>query len=208
MQAPFILNILDALTGIYHVGPLSGKVFHPNIFAVSKDPVAIDTYMLNMLNRERAANNLEIMGTEPGWTQDGHPNASVVRFAAEELELGSMSQENLQMVNLSSADGSVEIPSLEKSQSRIGDVRRTKSGFQVPVFLDQSRRNHTIESRIEDIKGNEIRTFKSQSTRSSSAVLKWDRRNDKNESTEDGMYTWYINVDGMLHSGTINDYLI
>lgn len=208
MQAPFILNMLDALTGIYHGGPLSGKVFNPNIFAVSKDPVAIDTYMLNMLNRERAANNLEIMGTEPGWTQDGHPNASVVRFAAEELELGSMSQDNLQMVNLSSADGSVEIPTLQKSQSRIGEVKRTKSGFEVEVFLDQSRRNHQIESRIEDIKGNEIRTLKSQSTRSSSAVLKWDRRNDKNESTEDGMYTWYINVDGLLHSGTINDYLI
>lgn len=208
MQAPFLLNILDALTGVYDGGPLTGKVFQPNILAVSKDPVAIDTYMLNLINQARAANNLEMMATEPGWTADGHPNASVVRFAAEEIKLGSLSQDDIQMINLSTNDVSVEIPTFEKSQSRIGGVKRTKSGYQVEVFLDQSRRNHQIESRIEDINGNEIRTFKSQSTRSSSAVLKWDRRNDKNESTEDGMYTWYINVNGMLHSGTINDYLI
>ena len=50
-RLPYILNFLDALAGIYHGGPLSGNVFHANTIAVSKDPVALDTYQLGLINR-------------------------------------------------------------------------------------------------------------------------------------------------------------
>lgn len=206
-QAPFILNILDALAGVYHGGPLSGKIFHANTFAVSKDPVALDSYLLNLLNRARKTNGISMIGTEHGWTPEGHPNASFLRIASDNYALGSMSQDNIQSYDLSASSEKVEIPILQKSQSRISEVSRTKKGYQVQVFLDQSNRTHSIESRIEDINGTEIRSFKSQSTLSSSAVLQWDHRNNKNKSTKEGIYTWYINVDGILHSGTINDYL-
>ncbi|MCG8310183.1 MAG: DUF362 domain-containing protein, partial [Cytophagales bacterium] len=52
MHSPYIINIMDALTGVYEGGPLSGKVFHANKIAVSKDPVAIDAYLLKMINEE------------------------------------------------------------------------------------------------------------------------------------------------------------
>ncbi len=205
-QAPYILNILDALTGIYHGGPLSGKVFHANTFAVSRDPVALDSYSLNLINRVRMTEGISTISTEHGWTPEGHPYASFLCIASENHGLGSMSLNNLQLHNLSSIDEITEIPILQNSQSRISEVSRTKKVYQVQVFLDQSGRTHTIESRIEDIKGNEIRAFKSQSTLSSSALLQWDHRNNKKKSAKEGIYTWYINVDGVLHSGTINDY--
>ncbi len=206
-QAPYILNILDALTGVYHGGPLSGKLFHANTFAVSQDPVALDSYSLNMINRVRATNGISTMGTEHDWTPEGHPYASFLRIASEKHGLGSMSQDNLQMLNLTSSTEQVEIPIFQKSQSRISEVSRTKKGYQVQVFLDQSKRNHTIESRIEDINGNEIRSLESLSTISSSALLHWDHRNNRRKSTKEGIFTWFINVDGVLHSGTINDHL-
>lgn len=205
-QAPYILNILDALAGIYHGGPLSGKVFHANTFAVSQDPVALDSYLTNMLNRVRLLNGNPAMGTVNNWGPEGHPSASVLRIASEDVGLGSMSQDNLQTLNLSSNTDQVEIPTFEKSKSRISEVNRTRKGYQVQVFLDKSNRTHTIESRIEDIKGNEIKSFKSQSTLSSSVVLQWDHRNNRKKSIKDGVYTWFIKVDGILHSGTINDY--
>ena len=196
-QAPYILNILDALTGIYHGGPLSGKVFHANTFAVSRDPVALDSYSLNLINRVRMTEGISTISTEHGWTPEGHPYASFLCIASENHGLGSMSLNNLQLHNLSSIEEITEIPILQNSQSRISEVSRTKKVYQVQVFLDQSGRTHTIESRIEDIKGNEIRAFKSQSTLSSSALLQWDHRNNKKKSAKEGIYTWYINVNGV-----------
>jgi hypothetical protein len=145
------------------------------------------------------------MTTDDGKTSDGHKNASFLRIAAENHGLGSPSLEDLQSYDLSSAPEQSEIPALQKSQSRISEVRRSKDRYQVQVFLDNSKRKHTIESRIEDINGNVVRHFKSQSTILSSAQLDWDHRNNNKVSVEEGIYTWYVSVDGMLHSNTIND---
>ncbi len=206
-QAPFILNILDALAGVYHGGPLSGKVFQANTIAVSKDPVALDTYMLHMINQARKKRGFTAIGTSDGWTPEGHPNASFLKIASENHEMGSMSLDNLQSYDLSSNPVQTELPVLQKSQSRISEVRRKNENYQVQLFLDPSGNKHSIESSIEDIYGKVIRNLKSQSTVSSEAVIQWDRRDNNNKQVEDGIYAWFIVVDGVLHSCTINDHI-
>ena len=204
-QAPYILNILDALTGVYEGGPLFGKVFHANTIAMSKDPVAIDTYLLNLINQVRKAKGLSIMTTDDGKTDDGHKNASFLRIAAENHGLGSPSLEDLRQYDLSSGPEQSDIPILQRSQSRISEVRRTKDRHQLEVSLDNSKRKHTIDSRIEDMDGNVVRRFKSQSTISSRSLLEWDHRNDDKLAVKEGLYTWYVSVDGILHTNTINN---
>ncbi|KPL25840.1 MAG: hypothetical protein AMS23_04295 [Bacteroides sp. SM1_62] len=204
-QVPYILNIMDALTGVYEGGPLFGKVFHANTIAMSKDPVAIDAYLLNLINRVREDKGLSIMSTDDGKNQDGHKNASFLRIAAENHGLGSMSLDDLQSYDLSSGSEQSNIPVLQNSQSRISEVRRTKDRYQMQVFLDNSKRKHTIESRIEDMDGKVVRHLKSQSTILSNALLEWDHRNNNKISAKEGIYTWYISVDGILHTNTIND---
>ena len=204
-HAPYILNILDALTGVYDGGPLSGKVFHANTIAISKDPVAIDTYLLNMINRARKENGLSIIDSEDGRTPEGHPNAAFIRIASEDHELGSMSQKNVQSYDISSNTAHYVLPTLQKNQSLTSEVRRTKDGYQVQVFLDNSKRNHTIEARIQDMRGKVIKSYKTLSTRSSMAMLQWDRKNDTNNAVKEGVYIWFISVDGILHTSTIND---
>jgi len=204
-QAPYILNILDALAGIYHGGPLSGNAFHANTIAVSQDPVALDSYELGLINREREANNMNLISTEDGWTPCDHPNASHIRIASTHFGLGSMSMDHHETIDLSGASNLVEIPSLDKSQSRIGDVRKVNKEYQVQLYLDQSGRNHAIESHIEDMDGNLIRTFPSSNTVSHMAELSWDHRDDNKRQVKEGIYTWFVKADDILHSGTIND---
>ncbi len=203
-HSPYIINILDALTGVYDGGPLSGKVFHANTIAISKDPVAIDTYLLNMINRARKENGLSIIDSEDGRTPEGHPNAAFIRIASEDHELGSMSQKNVQSFDISSNTAHYVLPTLQKNQSLTSEVRRTKDGYRVQVFLDDSKRNHTIEARIQDMRGKVIKSYKTLSTRSSMAMLQWDRKNDKNSVVKEGVYIWFISVDGILHTSTIN----
>ncbi len=204
-QAPYILNIMDALTGVYGGGPLFGNVFHANTIAVSKDPVAIDAYQLNLINQARRAKGLSEMTTEVGKTSDGHKNASFLRIAAENHGLGSMSMDDLQFIDLSSTPAQSDIPALQKSHSRISEVRRSKDRYQVQVFMDHSKRRHAIESRIEDMDGNVVRNFQSQSTISSRALLEWDHRNNDRKYLREGLYTWYVSVDGITHTNNIND---
>ena len=204
-QAPYILNILDALAGVYEGGPLFGKVFHANTIAMSKDPVAIDTYLLNLINHVREDKGLSIMTTADGKNEDGHKNASFLPIASENHGLGSMSLEDLRQYDLSSDSEQSDIPILQKSQSRISEVRRTNDRYQLQVFLDNSKRKHTIESRIEDMNGNVVKHFKSQSTISPRSLLEWDHRNNDKISVKEGIYTWYVSVDGILHTNTIND---
>ena len=204
-QAPYILNILDALTGVYEGGPLFGKVFQANTIAMSKDPVAIDTYLLNLINRVREGKGLSIMTTDDGKTSDGHKNASFLRIAAENHGLGSPSMEDLRQYDLSSGPEHSDLPALQKSQSRISEVRKTKDRYQLQVFLDNSKRKHTIESRIEDMDGHVVKNFKSQSTISSRSLLEWDHRNDDKRAVKEGLYTWYVSVDGITHTNTIKN---
>ncbi|MCK5705795.1 MAG: DUF362 domain-containing protein, partial [Cyclobacteriaceae bacterium] len=196
LHAPYILNILDALTGVYTGGPLSGKVFHANTIAVSKDAVAIDSYLLNMINGARKANGISLMDTVKGRTPEGHPNASFLQIASENHELGSMSQDNIQSYDLSSGTEQYDMTALQKSQSLISEVRKTNDRYQVHVFLDNSKRDHTIESRIEDRRGRTIKSYGSLSTKSSKATLEWNHRNDDGSSVKEGIYIWYVSVDG------------
>lgn len=207
-EAPFILNLLDALTGIYHGGPLSGNIFHPNIIAVSKDPVALDTYELDLINRAREANTMHLIPTEGKWTSTGHPTASYLRIASRDHGLGSMSMDDHESIDLSASSHPVEIPQMDKCQSRIGDIRKVNKEYQTQLYLDRSGRNHVIESHIEDTEGNVIKSLPSSNTVSHIAELRWDHRDDHGHQVEKGIYTWFIKADDMLHSGTINDNLI
>ena len=204
-QAPFILNMLDAFTTVYEGGPLFGKVYQSNALAMSKDPVAVDAYLLNLINRIREEKGLSIMTSDDGKNEDGHKNASFLRIASENHGLGSMSMEDLRQFDLSSDQVRGEIPSLQKSQSRISEVRREGDRYQLQVYLDKSKRKRTIESRIEDIHGQVVRNFKPQSTLSSGSLLEWDQKNDNRNRVVEGIYTWYVSVDGILHTNTIND---
>jgi len=205
-HAPYILNILDALSVVYSGGPLSGKVYKADAIAVSKDPVALDSYLLKLINKGRVEKGLSAIQTIDGRTIEDHPNASFLRISSENHELGSMSLDNILSYDLSSDTEEYEIPTLQKSHSMIGEVRRTADAYQVRIYLDKSRRNHTIESRVENIRGQVVRADKTVTTTSSHTTLEWDHRNDSNVSVKEGVYTWYITVDGILHIGTINDF--
>jgi hypothetical protein len=207
-QAPYILNLLDALAGIYHGGPLSGNIFHTNTIAVSKDPVALDTYELGLINRAREANNMDLISTEDGWTPSDHPNAPHIRIGTENHGLGSMSMDHHESIDLSASSNPIEIPQMDKCQSRIGDIRKENKEYQTHLYLDRSGRKHVIESHIEDTEGNVIKSFPSSNTVSHIAELRWDHTDDKGYQVKDGIYTWFIKADDMLHSGTINDNLI
>ena len=203
-QAPYILNFLDALAGIYHGGPLSGNAFHANTIAVSKDPVALDSYQMGLINQVREANNMDLISNEDGWTPTDHPNAPHVRIASTHHGLGSMSLDHHETIDLSATPDAVDLPHLDKCQSRIGDIRKVNKLYQVPLFLDQSGRNHHIESHIEDVDGNLIKSFQSTKTLADVAELKWDHKDNNKRQVKEGIYTWYIKADDMLHSGTIN----
>ena len=204
-HSPCILSVLDALAGLYHGGPLAGKIFHTNTITVSRDPVALDSYVLNMVNKYRQENGYATLSIEDGKSKDGHPNAPYLRFASEVHDLGSISQDDSYSHDLSSAEASYTVPSFEKNQSRISDVEKRKDNYRLNVFLDDSKRNHEIGSRIEDPNGNIIKYIKSQSTKSSKAALQWDHRNEDKKTVGNGIYVWHVNVDGVRHTRIIND---
>jgi hypothetical protein len=203
-HSPYIIHVLDALTGIHNGGPLSGNVFHANTLAVSKDPVALDSYQLNLINQTRLHEGLPVIKTEDGRTPDGHPNAAFLRIATERHELGSMSQENLQSLDVSNNDEQYVVPTSQKGHALLGNVKNRQDFCELPLFLDNSKRTYSIESRIEDVRGKVIRSFQSLSTKSSRAILQWDYRNDNNKTVNKGYYIWYVSVNGILHSSTID----
>ena len=205
-NSPYILNVLDALTGVYEGGPLSGRVFHANTIAVSKDPVATDSYLLEMINKEREKQGMSTLVSTDGFTYDGHPNAAFLRISAERHELGSMSQQNVQEIDLSSNSNEYVIPTLQNAQSLISEVRKSASGYAMNVFLDNSKRDHVIESRIENARGKVIKSLNSVTTKSSLVTLQWDHKDDENKTMKEGIYMWYVTVDGIEHTGTINDF--
>lgn len=205
-ESPYILNVLDALTTVYEGGPLSGKVSLTNTIAVSRDPVAIDAYELRLINKVRREKGFSVLGASGDRASDGHKNASFLQIASDKHALGSMSMDDLHTYDLTSLkEDRMIIPAQGKMQSRIGGVQMAKNGYEVMVYLDESKRKHVIESKIEDLKGNVVKTMKAVSTRSPSVVLDWDHKNDKKSDVKKGFYVWYITVDGMLHSATIVD---
>ena len=204
LHSPYILHLMDAITGIYDGGPLSGKVFHANTLALSKDPVAIDSYLLNILNKARKERDHSIIDIKDGRTADGHPNASFLRITAERHELGSMSQDNLRMIDLSDDSGQYEIEASDRIHSLVSEVKSEKSKCNMEVIMDNSKQAKSIESRIETVDGKVVRSFQKIQASSPVTRLEWDYKNDNSVQVKEGVYVWYVNVDGMQHTGTVN----
>ncbi len=205
-ETPFILNVLDALTTVYEGGPLSGRIFQTNTIAVSKDPVAIDAYELHIINEVRRKKGLSILGTNGKRAADGHRNAQFLSIAVERHQLGNMSLNKVKSYDLSSLpDGQPEIPAFEKMQSRISGLRKRGDHYEITVFLDDSKRKHEIEYKIEDVRGKVVKKGKPVATRSTSCHLEWDGNDEENKRVAGGIYIWYIDVDGMRYSTTIVD---
>jgi hypothetical protein len=202
-QTPCILNIMDALAGVYQGGPLEGMVFQANTLAISKDPVAMDSYLLQMLNKFRRKNGFAPLSPGDGRAEDGHKNASFLNIAHDVHKMGDMSLDRNELIDLTGKPAQYEIPIMDKSQSVVGDVVSSKGKFEVPVFMDDSKRKHIIEAHVEDMKGNTVKSFKSLSTKSNNAALAWDMRSDTKETMKNDLYIWHIKVDDVLHTRTI-----
>lgn len=202
-HAPTILNVLDALAGLYHGGPLEGKVFQANTIAVSKDPVALDYYLMELINKHRLKNGLSALSVEEGKAKDGHKNATFLRYAQDVHHMGTISLQNTALTDLSNELAEYELPVLDKSQSRVSEVGRSNNKLELHIHLDDSRRQHVIESHIEDLEGNTVKSLKEITTKSSDKSLDWDLRNDQRQEVSDKFYVWKIKVDGVLHARTI-----
>ncbi|MDH5399231.1 MAG: DUF362 domain-containing protein [Cyclobacteriaceae bacterium] len=207
-QTPCILNVMDALAGVYHGGPLSGQVFGENALAVSRDPVALDSYALALINKHRKQNNYSVLNTtEEGRPADGYPNAHApfLRYAAEIHNLGSPSMDGLEVIDRTSSTEEYNVPQLDINQARISDVVRDKAGSRLDLFFDNSKRQHTIESRVEDLEGNLVWSDKTRSTRSSTYSLSWDQQNEYKREVKKDWYIWNITVDGRRYSRVIHE---
>jgi hypothetical protein len=160
-----------------------------------------------MINRVRGEKGMTIIGTENGWTPDNHPNASFLKVAAQVHEMGSMAQDDIRAVDLTSRPEEYELPALEKNLSLISETRKANNMFHVNLLLDKSKRNHAIESSIEDGRGKVIRTFSKQSTVSSMLTLEWDMKNSQDVTVPEGIYVWNVIADGIHHTSTVNAYV-
>jgi hypothetical protein len=198
------LNILDALAGVYQGGPTTGKVFRADTIAMGKDPVAIEMYLLRLINTARKENNLSVLTTDGGRAADGHPNASFIRVAHDVHRLGDMSLSNIREINIAPASGSLEVPSLQESQSRLTEVRKSGHAYCLSVNMDDSGREHKINSYITDLTGCTRRTFHTIKSRLSQALLECEMISDEKRSLDPGIYQWHVNIDGFNHVRTIN----
>ncbi len=203
---PCILNVLDGLAVLYNGGPLSGNVYQANTIAVSKDPVAMDTYVMGLVNHGRDKNGYEKLTTNDGRIIDRHPNASHVRIASEHHNMGSMSLDNLITKDISDSKEVFDIPQLGKSVSRVSDVSQNSNGYRMWAFFDDSGRQQTIDSYIEDQRGKRIRQQSSITTSSAAVELEWNGRDDNDAAVSPGLYTWNVEVGGKLHTKTVNSY--
>ncbi len=207
-RTPCILNVMDALAGLYHGGPLSGMVFQANTIAVSRDPVALDSWELNLINRVRKSKGYLSITTAKDLNPDGHPNASFLENAVDIQQLGNPSLEKMKEYNLTHSSGTYSLPSLPRPVSFISAVTRTGDSYEMVVLMDQSKREHVIRAVIKDKDGNHIKNFKTIVTKGSYTTLQWDHKNDDNVTVPPSLYIWQITVDGMVHTGTINDFNI
>ncbi|HLF35037.1 MAG TPA: DUF362 domain-containing protein [Cyclobacteriaceae bacterium] len=202
--SPCILNIMDALAGVYQGGPTTGKIFRADTIAMSKDPVAVEMYLLRLINTARKENNHSALTTEGGRAADGHPNASFIRVAHDLHRLGDMSLDNIREINIAPASGRLEIPSLQESQSRLSEVRKSGRAYCLSINMDDSGREHKILSHITDLTGRTRRTFHDFKSRSSQVLLECEMVSDERRSLDPGVYQWHVNIDGFNHVRTIN----
>ena len=200
---PCILNIMDALVGVYHGGPLSGKVFHTNTLTVSKDPLAMDTYLLHLINKFRKKNGYAAITTQDGKNEDGHLNASFLRITEERHQLGSAAQDRFMQHDLSPQPERYDLPIFDKPQSRASDVSHKNGMFKKQIFLDSSQRKHTIRSWIENMDGKVIKKIKAEPTQSAFVELDWKPRLTRKKMASNKRFIWITEVDGVRHSRMI-----
>ncbi|MCB0689887.1 MAG: DUF362 domain-containing protein [Saprospiraceae bacterium] len=197
---PCILNIMDALVGVYHGGPLAGRVFHTNTLTVSKDPVAMDTYLLNLVNEHRQKNGYAAITTQDGKNEDGHLNAAFLRISTERHEIGDANQNNIQEVNMSNEVDRYDLPVMDKPQSRVSDVYYQDGAMQLQLAMDQSGRSHRVDSWIEDLDQNIVKKISVKPTQSSQLQLRWKPHLNKKKKAENPRFVWHTNIDGVRHS--------
>ena len=197
---PCILNIMDALAGVYHGGPLAGKVFHTNTVTVSKDPLAIDTYLLNLVNNFRTKNGYAPIETKDGKNEDGHLNASFLRISEERHEIGNASQKGLNLFDVSKQSPSYNLPNYDVPQSRVSDPKISNGAFHLQVHLDDSNRQHTINSWVEDLEKNVLKKIKPQTMQGNYVELRWKPRISKKKAAAKPRFVWHTEVDGIRHA--------
>ncbi|HLF33195.1 MAG TPA: hypothetical protein VI583_03090, partial [Cyclobacteriaceae bacterium] len=122
-------------------------------------------------------------------------------------EMGSMAQDDIRAIDLTSRPEEYELPALEKNLSLVSETRKDNNLFHVNLLLDKSKRNHVIESSIEDGRGKVIRAFSKQSTVSSMLTLEWDMKNSQDVTVPEGIYVWNVIADGIHHTSTVNAYV-
>ncbi len=201
---PCILNIMDALVGVYHGGPLSGKVFHTNVLTIGQDPLAIDTYLLNLVNTHRKKNGYAAIETQDGKNDDGHLNASFLRISEERHEIGNAAQNNIQSFDISSQSEKYDLPTFDKPQSRVSDAMKNKRAYHLQVHMDDSNRQHKIDSWVEDQEGKLVKKLPQQATQGNFAELSWKPKLSRKEIAQNPRFVWHTEVDGVRHARMIN----
>lgn len=201
-RCPTILNILDALAGVYDGGPTTGRIFHANTIALSRDPVAIDTFLLHMINAARKEHGYAVLSTEDGRAADGHPNASFLRIA-EEMQMGNSSMDKLMDLDLSTTRPTGFIPSLENGRAEVGTPRAQGGELRLPVRFDRSGRRHRLEARVNDRQGQIIRQFTLPASRLDNVELSWDLRDGAGHRVPAGRYVWEIEAEGVRYTRTL-----
>lgn len=212
-RVPCVLNVLDALAGNYDEQAYGGPSFMPNIVAVSTDPVALDVYATELINGARRANgwhDIQVPPTTadryafpstaayayPGTVnEDGYPNAHYLAVAAEEHAVGSLTY-TLDYDDLSGRVAPSRMPAMNVPQSRLLQLRRTRSAWELGVLTDRSGRTHTMESRIVDLHGRTVRALPAMRVLGPRTVLSWDGRDDNGHAAGHGTYCWEVRTDG------------
>ncbi len=197
---PCILNVLDALAGIWDGGPSYGTPFYPNIIACSTDPLALEYYGLELLNQARTADdNYSAIGITAGKNADRHANAYFLTLAQDttKYNLGNFNAGNRISTDLSAG---IKTPrplrSLDSPHGRIDLLSRSGAGWRLYVTLDASGRTHIVESSIFDVSGRTVKKLRGEKTLLSAAQLFWDGRNERGSSVAPGVYTWQVRING------------
>jgi hypothetical protein len=219
-HTPCVLNVLDAIAGDYDGQAFAGPAFFKKAIAMSTDPVTLDYYAVQIVNEARRANRLSNIDTPPTTANyttvvtgsqfpgtvnaDGFINAHYLAWAASStFGLGNMNNDNMVFTDLTSVSGPGVLAPLDRVQGRPMDLSRSPAGWALNVVFDNSGRTHRAESRILDLFGREVRSFKTLTTRQPRATLAWDGRNYSGITAPAGVYTWETRIDGHVYTQAI-----
>ncbi|MBN1760354.1 MAG: DUF362 domain-containing protein [Chitinispirillaceae bacterium] len=200
---PIIVHIMDGLGGLYEGGPTYGRMFSHNMITASTDPVTLDFYELMLVNDARIANGMHAILTPEIFStnEDEHVNATYLNLAAQYYSLGNLNEG--EQIRTPMVGTVIPLPSLQKPQSRLLELKRSTGAYRLGIALDRSGRTHTIESRILNLQGKTVRAVKTIRTSQPMLELEWDGRNGIGGGVARGLYSWEIRVDGIVHHQTV-----